>query len=175
MEPYKLYMMQTSYDGLDYTLGDAVDTHARWNIVCAESPFKRYGEPQNIASRDWIDEHGSDVYIPADVKFKSFDADFTFLCAGIESDVKSNFLDFHKFLTGKNDGATGARLVIYDTYNSLGWKDVYLKSISPDAFVMDNGDNEVVLRFKATFRVNDPFTDITLSFTDKTPHLTWQD
>lgn len=178
MDPYRLYIQQISYDGVSYgTSAPVVDTYAKWNIVCSESPFKRYGEPQNIASRVWLDEDGSDVYIPADVKCKSFDADFTFLCSGAESDVKSSVLAFHQYLLGKigASGSTpdGARLIIYDTFNSIGWKDVYLKSFSPEGLVMDNGDDEVVLQFKVTFTVNDPVTAITKTVTNNTVSLSF--
>ncbi len=166
MDPYRLYIKQTPFDGVSYDYSaPVVDTYTQWGIVCAESPYKRYGEPQNIASRVWFDDDGSDVYIPEYVTSKSYDAEFTFLCVGTESDVKGNVLAFHKYLLGKTgaDGGAskGARLLLYDDFNGIGWKDVYLKSFSSEALVMDNGDDEVKLKFKMTFSVNDPVTPIT--------------
>lgn len=167
MDPYKLYIQQTSYDGVTYTKGNVVDTYTQWGIVCADSPYKRFGDPKEMSTRDWLDEHGLDVYIPASVKLKPFDAEFTFLCVGLEDDVKTKVRDFQRFLLGKGSeisgktvAAVGARLIIYDSFNQIGWKDVRLKSFSSEALVMDNGDEEVKLRFKVIFEVDDPATEI---------------
>lgn len=181
MDPYRLYIQETSYDGTTYTQGPVADTYEQWRIVCAESPYKRYGDPKDVATRDWLDEHGTDVYIPNNVKLKSFDAEFTFLCVGTEASVKTKVRDFHRFLLGKGSymsGSTtippvGARLVIYDTYNGIGWKDVRLKTFSSEALVMDNSDTEVKLRFKVIFEVHDPYTEVTLSTTNGIS-LSWQ-
>lgn len=171
MNPHRLYIEQTTFNGVSYTHSQVRDTYDTWGIVCAKSPFK-YGEAKDTASRNWLDEHGEDVYIPADVKLKKFDAEFTFLCNGTEEDVKYKVRQFHRFLSGKswkrknNDGiestvaANGARLVIYDAYNGLGWKDVRFKSFSADGLVMDNTDNEVVLEFKVVFEVYDPYSEV---------------
>lgn len=170
MDPHRLYIEQIAFDGATYTRGTVVDTYASWGIVCSKSPYK-YGDAKDVATRNWLDEHGEDVYIPADVKYKKFDAEFTFLCNGTEENVKYNIRQFHRFLTGKSwkrkqggsdvtvNGA-GARLVIYDAYNGMGWKDVRFKTFSTDGLVMDNADDEVVLEFKVVFEVNDPYSEV---------------
>ena len=179
MNPHRLYIEQTSFDGSTYTRGKATDTYATWNVVCSKSVFRNYGDPKDVATRSWLDEYGDDVYIPADVKLKKFDAEFTFLCNGTEADVKYNVRNFQLFLLGKEChykrwderfqqyveaavAPVGARLVMFDTYNSIGWKDVRCKSFSADTIVMDNSDNEIVIEFKVVFEVNDPWTAVEL-------------
>lgn len=166
MEPYRLYIRQTSYDGEAYTYGKVVDTLEAWNIVCSKSPYRRFGDPKDVATRNWLDEHGEDVYIPSSVKLKKFDAEFTFLCSGSPNILRHNVRDFLDYLSGGTGGgevtAVGARLVIYDTYNQIGWKDARMKSHSADALLMTRGENEAVLEFKVTFEVFDPHTQVYL-------------
>lgn len=177
MNPYKLYIQQTSYDGVEYTSGLAQDTLAQWYIVCAESPFRPYGDPKEVSSREWLDEHGKDVYIPSDVKYKSFDAEVTFLCTGIDTSLKENVRDFFNFLTGKSSRVApqpiGARLAIYDTFNGMGWKDVRVKSFSPEALLMYDQE-EAILRFKVIFEVCDPYTEVYLTGSGSNKKIEWQ-
>lgn len=175
MNPHRLYIEQTTYNGVVYTHGTVRDTYATWGIVCSKSPFK-LGDAKDVASRNWLDEHGEDVYIPADVKLKKFDAEFTFLCNGTERDVKYKVKQFHLFLAGKSwktksaigeettHTSTGSRLALFDEYNGLGWKDVRFKSFSTDGLVMDNADDEIVLEFKVVFEVFDPFTEVRVMY-----------
>ena len=176
MDPYRLYIVQTSFDGISYTKGDTLDTYETWNIVCSKSPFRRYGDPKDVVSRNWLDEQGEDVYIPQDIKYKKFDAEFTFLCNGSESDVKENVKGFLSFLTGKScsqyNTPVGSRLAIYDTYNSIGWKDVRLKSFSNDGILLNKGEDEVVLEFKVMFEVFDPYTNVI--YVSNTGQIVWQ-
>lgn len=165
MDPYRLYIKQTLFEGQEYISGTVVDTYALWNIVCSKSPFKRYGEPKEVASRNWLDEHGEDVYIPQNVKLRKFDMEMTFLCTGTADAVRTNVKDFLAYLMGKPSyvNVVGPRLAIYDTYNAIGWKDVRMKSFSTDGLIMDNGDDEVVLEFKVLFEVFDPYTEVKYS------------
>lgn len=170
MEPYRLLIQQTSYNGVEYTKGPVVDTLDRWGIVCSESPFRIHGDPKDAVTRDWLDEHGVDAYIPKESYLKSFTAEFTFLCTGSVDDVRANMGDFFKFLCGAGSDSVGARLVIYDEYNKVGWKDVRYKSHNPDALLMYDV-LDVVSKFKVTFDVFDPATEVTLNG----GNLTWQD
>lgn len=166
MEPYRLYIQQTSYDGELYSYGQVVDTYEEWGVVCSRSPYRRFGDPKDVATRNWLDEHGEDVYIPQNVKFKKFDAEFTFLCSAAPNNLRRSVRDFLQYLAGGDGGdvvtAVGARLVIYDTYNQIGWKDVRMKSYSTDGLLMTRGEDEAVLEFKVTFEVYDPYTQVVL-------------
>lgn len=165
MNPYKLYIKQTLFDGQNYISGIEVDTYAQWGIVCSQSPYKRYGDPKDVVSRNWLDEHGEDVYIPQSIRLKKFDLEISFLCNGTANNVRTNVKDFLAYLMGKPSfvAVTGPRLAIYDTFNDMGWKDVRMKSYSTDALIMDNGDDEVVLEFKVLFEVFDPYTEVKYS------------
>lgn len=173
MDPHKFYIEQTTFDGRSYTQGTLFDTYATWGIVCSKSPFRYFGDPKDVASRNWLDQHGEDVYIPSDIKLKKYDAEFTFLCNGTESNVKFNVRNFLLFLMGmrskKREGkeevtipAIGARLAMFDEYTDIGWKDVRYKASSTDGLVMDNADNEVILEFKVTFEIFDPYTEVNI-------------
>lgn len=169
MEPYSLYIEQSSFDGVSYAYGTLLDTYTQWGILCAESPYRPAGDPKDVATRDWLDEHGLDVYIPQDTMLKHFDIEYTFLCVGSEADVKASVMDFYQFLCGKAStinqksiASVGSRLILFDEYTGRGWKDVRLKSFSQDAFVMDNSDDEIKLRFKVVFTVYDPVTPISV-------------
>lgn len=190
MEPYKFYIEQTAYDGVTYTHDRAYETFATWGIVCGNTPYRNYGDPKDAATRNWLDEHGEDVYIPQDVKLKKFDMEVTFLCNGTEDRVKYNVNQFHLFLLGKDSkyksmhqsgveventiSAVGPRLALYDEYSNVGWKDVRFKSFSTDGLVMDNGDDEIVLEFKVTFEVFDPFTKVDLITNQHGNSITWE-
>lgn len=191
MEPYKFYIEQTSFDGEAYTLGRAYDTYETWGIVCSAAPYRPAGDPKDVATRDWLDEHGEEVYIPADVKLKKFDFEVSFLCNGTEEEVKYNVSQFRNFLLGEESRykrkspsgpdvevvipSTGARLAIYDNYNSVGWKDVRFKAFSSDGLVMDNSDTEIVLEFKVTFEVFDPSTTVEVVTNPHGSSIIWQD
>ena len=168
MEPYKFYIEQCSFDGESYTRGTPRETYETWNIVCSKSVYRHFGDPKEVSSRNWFDEHGEDVYIPANVKLKKFDLEVSFLCNGEYPTLKDKVKSFLLFLMGKNwrneqgnlVASTGSRLVLYDGDNSIGWKDVRFKSFATDAFLKDNSDVESVLEFKIIFEVNDPYTTV---------------
>ena len=79
---------------------------------------------------------------------------------------------FKKWLTGndgQSDEGTGASLAIYSPFSTIGRKDCYLVSISdeePCVIAKGRGTNiynENVVTFKATFKVTDPVTNVTLT------------
>ena len=191
MEPYRFLVEQTSYDGVSYTAGNAYDTYDTWGIVCSKTPFRIYGDPKEISTRNWLDEHGEDAYFPAEIKLKKFDLEVAFLCNGTEDKVKYNVNQFLLFLQGMESKykfihqsgreveqtiqPMGSRLAIYDGFNSEGWKDVRFKASSSDALVMDNSEEEVVLEFKVTFEVFDPFTKVEVNVGTHGKRIVWQD
>lgn len=160
--------------------GEVVNTFTEWGIVCAKVPFKAGGTTKKLPSREWNDEHGADTYIPQRMYMEAYDAEFEFAYKGEElvmnimnlSQAFTQIDAFKKWLTG-NDGQpgeeTGASLTIYSPYSTIGRKNCYLVSISnEDPCVIAKGRgtnlyNENVVTFKATFRVTDPVTNVTLS------------
>ena len=67
MAKYKKFLIQQqTYNGSSYTsVGDNVDTYLKFNVVCQEMPFKYLPETKELPKRDWHDEDGEDVYVPA--------------------------------------------------------------------------------------------------------------
>lgn len=159
--------------------GEVVNTFTEWGIVCAKVPFDLGGTTKELPTRSWNDEHGEDVYIPSRLCMEAYDTEFEFAYKGEElvmnimnlSQAFTQIDAFRKWLTG-NDGqpgeGTGASLVIYSPFSTIGRK-CYLKKFSDeDPCVIAKGRgtnlyNENVVTFKATFRVTDPMTNEVLS------------
>lgn len=160
--------------------GEVVNTYTEWGIVCAKVPFKAGGTTKKLATRDWADEDGTDTFIPTRLCMESYDAEFEFAYKGEE--LATNIMNlsmaltqidaFKKWLTGndgQSDEGTGADLTIYSPFSTIGRKGCYLVSISdeePCVIAKGRGTdiyNENVVTFKATFKVTDPVTNVTLT------------
>lgn len=156
---------------------DIRNTMSVWNIGCISIPFRVGGTVKELAKRDWPDEHGEDVFIPAKLPFEAYDAEFEMAYVGKE--LASNPFDvslacsqidnFKKWLSGNDsDEGTGAELSIYSPYTTMGRK-CYLKEISGEEphvqLKQENGNlyNENIVTFKVTFRVIDPMTNVSLT------------
>lgn len=149
-----------------------VNSFTRWAIVCAHVPFKAGGKTKDVAKRSWYDEHGEDAYVPEDLMFEAYDAEFEFAYVGRE--LASNPFDlglayatiksFKEWLT-----TDGSVMSIYSPYASIGRKGCYLLEMNNEECCVQtvqqgsNVYNENVLTFRAKFRVTNPVTDITLS------------
>lgn len=156
----KLYIQQLSYDGLSYTFGDMIETISSFNIGCVSFPFKLVGEMKDLPVNDYPGESGDKVYIPKSLPLKSYDIEAEFVYDGTKDNFRSDMINFVKFLTGRNDGAIGSRLAIYDDYVKIGRKDCYVTEISPDAYYNDAHNDNVNVTFKVKFKVADPETDV---------------
>lgn len=163
MEYKKLLIQQQTKSGTTYTnVGSAVDTYQSFNVVCKEFPFKKLPETKELASRDWPDEHGSDVYVPSDgLKFKSYDIDVKFYYVGSQANMSSEIGQFLNFIYGRNTGGSPL-LSIYDEYTKIGKRGVYVLSVGNDLFLYDDANEEVVGEFGVKFRVTDPVTDVVI-------------
>lgn len=166
--------------------GSTVSSYTQWGIVCCNVPFKAGVKVKDLAKRDWPDEHGDDVFIPAKTMFEAYDVEFEMAYAGQElasnpfnlSLAVTNINAFKKWLTGNNvPGGSGAELKIYSPFASIGRQKCHLLEISDeDPCLMtkqQNGNvyNENVVTFKVKFRVNDPITDITLTESSSSSHV----
>lgn len=161
MEKRKTYIQQTSYNGSQYTKGEVVDIAEKYGCVVVEFPPLFPKEMDEIASRKWAGEDGCDIYIPERPSVKEFDVDITFGFVSREASVVSQISSFIRFITGRNEGATGGRLTIYDTRRGMGRKDMYVKEIDNDLDYHEDYDDDVAYSFKVKFAVCDPTTDIT--------------
>ena len=156
--------------------GDVVNSFSQWGIVCCKVPFKAGVKTKALPNRDWYDEDGDDTYIPTLLRHEGYEAEFEFAYQGEElaSDIMNlglaltQITNFKNWLSGRS-GNSGADLCIYSPYSRIGRKGCYLLSISdesPCVMSKQHGNNlyhENVVTFKATFKVTDPITNITLT------------
>lgn len=158
--------------------GEVVNSYDKWGIVCQKVPFKAGGKVKEPAKRDWHDEHGDDAYIPTELMFEAYDAEFEMAYAGQElasnpwnlSLAFSKIDAFKKWLTGNDtDEGSGAELKIYSPYSIIGRHGCYLLEISneePHLQLKQEAGNvyhENVVTFKVKFKVTDPMTNIVLN------------
>jgi hypothetical protein len=165
MATYKKFLIrQQTYNGTTYTnIGTVVDTQESFSVVCQECPFKKLPKSKELATRNWHDENGDDVYFPTDgLKFEAYDMDVTFLYVGTESSMSSNLCGFIDFLYGRNNGGSPC-LAIYDEYTKTGRQGVYVKEVDNTMLYYNDISAGVIAAFKVKFSVSDPVTDITLS------------
>lgn len=157
--------------------GEVVNSFLRWGIVCCKVPFKAGCKTKSLATRNWSDEDGEDAYVPSQLRYESYDAEFEFAYKGEE--LASNVMNlglaltqielFKTWLSGKDGDVYGASLSIYSPYSCIGRQGCYLLSISDEApcvIPKQHGSNlyhENVVTFKATFRVTDPVNNVILA------------
>lgn len=132
---------------------------ADFGFVATEIPFPEI-ETKELTAQSFPEEHGELVYFPPRLQVQAYDLAVTFIYKG---DVGSGYKDYkalRDYLLGITDGCT--QLNIYDTYQFIGRKDVYLKKISDPKFGRDNMHD--YLYVKTTFRVTNPLDDIYLEY-----------
>lgn len=158
-------MQQTRLNGNTYTKGPVIDLLDTYKIVCQEFPFTLLPEPKKLAERNWEDEDGIEVYVPSVRKMKEYTVDVDFLYKGTDETIRTDLNNFINFLNGRNTGAVGSRLVVYNEYTGIGRKDVTVDKISNELFTAGDEDPDAMAKFKVTFKVCDPTTDVTLTRT----------
>lgn len=182
MDLFRFYIQQTYYDGTAYQKGTVVDSYESYGAACKNFSEILLPESKPIVTRDWPGEDGLEIYVPQWLPMKEFDADAEFIIVGKESlsddaateDALDRRRQFIKFLYGRNAGAVGGRLAIYDEHSGLGYKDVVVKKVQPDTSERQHGGNPAVYVFKVTFTVHDPVTEVAPVFKDgKIDGLTW--
>lgn len=157
----KFFIQQQTRDGSTYTnVGEVIDTYVRWGVVCQEIPFKVLPESKDLAKREWHDEDGDDVYVPAGgLKAKAYDLEAKFLYAGNVSEMAGKLKGFLTFLYGRNTG--GASLLkIYDEYTQTGRRGVYVEGVDPDLYFHSDVNIDAIAQFKVKFRVTDPVYEV---------------
>lgn len=164
MVTYNTYVQQISFDGLEYTRGSVVDLLSEFNIVCQEFPFKKNPKSKDLPTRDWAGEDGLDVYIPKQLPVKHYDIEVTFLYKGTEAAIRTDLNRFLDFLYGRNDGAIGSRLAIYNEHTGIGRKDVVVAEVENEIFYLTDCDPDAVAKFKIKFTVYDPTTEVTPTY-----------
>ena len=155
------YIQQLSFDGISYTRGAFVDLLRDYNIVAQDFPFVKNPESKELPTRNWPGSDGLDVYVPKQMPVKEYVLEVTFLYKGIEQNMRSDIKAFIDFLYGRNYGAIGSRLAIYNERVAMGRKDITVKSVSNELFYATDFDPDAVAAFNIKFNVFDPTTEVT--------------
>lgn len=157
----KLLIKQQRFNGSSYVdVGGIVDTYEAFNVVCQEFPFKVLPETKELASRDWHDEDGEDVYIPpTGLRFKAYDLEVKFLYTGTEDSMQSDLNRFIRFIYGRNSNGS-PMLAVYDEYTKTGRRGIYVMDIDNELLDYNDSDTDVLAVMKVKFRVTDPVTSL---------------
>lgn len=173
MEVKRTFIQQTSFDGTTYTKGSVIDTLEDYHIGCMEFPFKTAPKSQALIERQWPGKDGKDVYIPPNgIPLEDYDIEVEFIYKGTVPQIGTDMSGFLDFIRGRNEGATGGRLVIYDEHVGFGRKDVAVADVDPQMYQADESDPDALFDFKVTFHVYDPSTNITVVTDNKTKKVT---
>ena len=172
MVPYPFYIQQTHFDGQSYTKGSVVDTYSEFGCACKEFAELSFSEAKQPTTRNWPGDDGLEVYVPDVARLKEFDVDAEFIIVGDASmsdeagtsDAQRRRRSFLQFLYGRNAGAVGSRLAIFDAHSNLGYKDVTVKKVSPVESHRQEYGNVALYVFRVTFSVYDPVTEVTPLF-----------
>lgn len=157
---YKTYIQQLFNDGTQYTKGAVVDLLEAFHIVCQEIPFKTNIRTKNVATRSWFDEDGTDAYIQKNIKIDQNDMKVDFLYKGTEQNIRTDISNFLKFIVGRNQGAIGSELAIYNELTGTGRKNVIVKEVSDKIYFISDYDPDSIASFSVTFTVFDPVTEV---------------
>lgn len=160
MKIYRTYIQQSYFDGINYQKGEVVDIYKEFNVVCQSFPFVMYPEPKELATRDWGGADGRDVYVPNRIPLKHYDLEATFLYKGTQESMRKDISAFISFLYGRNKGAVGGRLFVYNEYVAMGRKDIFVSNVGNDVYDYSDCDPDAVAVFKVKFSVEDPSTEI---------------
>lgn len=151
MKDYSLYIQRAN----DNSAKGCVEN---WNIAVVESCTDIDGGFRDLASREWADEDGEDVYIPASRKLNAYDAKWTLCYKGAASDAFGKLTDFRDWLS------SGGLLMIYDPKTTTGRIGAYLSKFGTPTYWRKG--NEEVLKFEVTFRITSPRKGLTATETD---------
>lgn len=165
MDYLRTYIQQTKLTGKTYTKGDVVDVLATYHIGTEDFPLVYLPESKELPTLSFNDEDGEEVYIPANRKVSAYDMDVKFLYSGKKTDFRKDLEGFIDLLYGRNAGAIGSRLVIFDEHVKDGRKDITVKNISSDLFYWMDDEEQVIAEFSVTFRVHDPATKVKITKT----------
>lgn len=169
----RTYIQQTKYDGIGYTKGDVVDILEKYNVGCVSFPFKTAPKTQKLPEREWYGEDGKDVFVrDGGLPLEDYDVEAEFIYKGTLDRIGSDVPAFLDFIRGRNDGAVGGRLTVYDEYAGFGRKDVVVDEVDPQMYKADSSDPDAIFDFKVKFHVYDPATVVTLSKSVSTGKVT---
>ena len=140
-----------------------------FGIWCKTIPFKIMEKVKQPPSRSWNDQHGVDEFIPdGGLYLDAYTMKVEFGCKKMKqlhdgsttipavTDVRSKVATFIEFLR------TSGMMMLYSSYTGIGRQNVRLESINDNAKWKNQGGEQWLI-FEVVFKINDPYTDITLS------------
>jgi len=166
---FYLQRMGTTPLNAAYPVMDSVENFHVW---CKDIPFQVYGKVKEPAKRAWYDEHGDDEYISGSGLFmEAYTMTVELGCRAkdtveqnvVTSTAKENVKGYVK--TFLDYLRTAGMMKIYSAHTLIGRQNVRLESVSDKATWQQGEDGYWFLIFEVTFKVNDPVTDVTLSYT----------
>lgn len=159
---FRTYIQQTWFDGNAYTKGPVVDILETYQVGCVEFPFETAPGTQKIPEREWPGEDGKDVFIPASgIPLGDYDIEVEFCYKGTMGRISEDMSGFMDFIRGRNVGAVGGRLAVYDEHVGFGRKDVVAVDVDGQMYKADPSDPDAVFDFKVKFHVYDPSSSVT--------------
>lgn len=151
-EYYKTYMQKEQAGAsVKEDIGD-------FGMYCMELPFTVAGQAKELTSRDWAEEDGKDVYVPAVLKMQTYTLKAKFGCKGDKFSANASIRAFVDYLTGR-DGS-GVYLKIYNEYTKIGRRHVRFSKLSDDATLVRSDEDGDILVIQIEFQVDDPVTDV---------------
>lgn len=145
MKEYSLYIQKASATSAKNTVDE-------WSVAVTESCTTIDGGFRDFTSREWADEDGEDVYIPASPKLSAYDAEWKFCYKGNSQTAYSKLVEMRDYLSS-------GLLSIYDPYISRGFAGAYIKEFGNPEYWRQNGQD--ILKFSIKFRITKPKTKIT--------------
>lgn len=129
-----------------------------FGFVIQELPFESSTEVKDVDTVDFFDEDGSNEWMPARLRIKSYEMKVKFISKGTKEELYARYLSLRNYLLGRDN--TGVAFMLYDDYHGIGRKDIRLQKFDDDVEYKPLNDGGYVFSIEATFKVNDPVTDV---------------
>lgn len=115
------------------------DIFATYGMVLKTMPYKPFPDLKDLPKRDWVEQQGDDVYIPANPTFKAYDTELEFIYNGGLKTAKNMIYSFLQYIQG-------SEFNIWDEWKEQGVR-CYYKAFNDGVFYRRSED-------LVTFKVN---------------------
>lgn len=121
------------------------DLSVTYGVTLRSIPFKPFPEIKDLPKRDWADQQGDDVYIPANPVFKAYDTTIDLVYSGGLKTAKNMIYSLLQYIQG-------GEFNIWDQWKAVGLR-AYYKSYNDEAFYRTVEDT---VTFKVELGVANP-------------------
>lgn len=129
-----------------------------FGFVIQELPFESSTDVKDVDTVDYFDEDGSNEWMPTHLRIKSYEMKVKFISKGTKDELYARYSLLRNYLLGRDN--TGVAFMLYDDYHGIGRKDIRLQKLDDDAEYEPLNDGSFVFCIEATFKVNDPITEV---------------